>query len=250
MADDNMPRSMSTAALLDRDVMKQHMTNGNSFSIVRLSSVPPATQIPISTEPCFQRLSSCPASLTPQSNKHKRTHIDFDNTGRKEQPTARTGLTRAASHGYDPRLLLNPKSLHNAKLRKDDTLDTASSSEIETPPQRPSSAAPHFVFDSPNQDSLSHGQPDDEGTGYGKLIEQVHNVTKREERPVKRQKTEHLSQEDVNGSLAFAGGGKGGEIGEYMRQKRKEGLQESGPATSNIVDLTAGLCLTAFQKYV
>lgn len=249
MADDNMPRSMSTAALLDRNIMKQHMTNGTSFSTVRLGSAPLATQIPISTEPCSQRLPSCPASLTPQSDKQKRTHIDLDNTGGKEKPTARTGLTPAASHSYDPRLLLNPRSLHSAKLRKDDTLDTASSSEVETPPQRPSSAAPQFVFDSPNQDSLWHGQPDDEGTGYGKLIEQVHNVTKREERPVKRQKTEHLSQEDVNGSLAFAGGGKGGEIGEYMRQKRKEGLQESGP-TSNIVDLTAGLCSTASQKYV
>jgi len=234
-----MPRSTSAAALLDSNAMKLHMKNGDSFSNIRPSTAPLATQIPMSSEPRFQRPTSSPASLAQQPNERKRTHIDMDPSDRKEQLTTGIGPTRAAPPSYDPRLLLNPKSLHNTQQRKDDTLDTASSSEVETPPQRPFSAAPQFVFDSPNQDLLLHEQPDDEGARYGKLIEQVHNVTKREERPVKRQKTKHPSEEDVNGSLAFAGGSKGGEIGEYMRQKRKEGLQESGP-TSNVVDLTAG----------
>ena len=236
---DNNPNSTSMAALLDRKVMRQYMANGNFSQTLRSNSASPRTQVQIFTEPYSQRCSSGPASPTLQSNEKKRAHISLDNSGQKQPSTAGAAAARAPATGLDPKVLLNPRLLHSAARRKDDAFDTASSSEVETPPQRPISATPHFIFDSANQDPLLHEDTESEGGGYGKLIEQVHNVTKREDRPVKRQKTAHPLEGDVNGSSAFAGGGRGGEIGEYMKQKRKEGLQESGPA-SHIVDLTAG----------
>ena len=81
---------------------------------------------------------------------------------------------------------------------------------------------------------------ENDGIGLGHLIERVHNVSKRENRPSKKQKTEHVVEDEVDGPKAvFTGGSKNGEIGEYMRQKRQEGVQEAGP-TSSVVDLTAG----------
>jgi len=244
---DNNPRSPNMAALLDRKVMKQHIINGDSSShrAFRSASMPPASQVQLSTELVSQRPSSSHTSHAQESNRKKRAYVDLDNSDRKQQSTANTARARAPAPIFDPKLLLNPKSQHSTTRRKDDAFDTASSSEVETPPQRPISPTPQFIFASANQDPLIHEDIESEGGGFSKLIEQAHNVTKREERPVKRQKTDHYSEEDVNGALAFAGGGRGGEIGEYMRQKRKEGLQESGP-TPTIVDLTAGKYLTHF----
>ena len=73
----------------------------------------------------------------------------------------------------------------------------------------------------------------------GNLIERIHNVTHREDRPRKRQKSEQIrGEDDDQKKTSFAGGGKGGEIGEYMKQKRKEGQSSVGP--NPVVDLTGG----------
>ena len=239
---DKTPRSTSVAALLDRKIMKQRITNGDSLShqANRSATTPSSSQDHIPTELCSPRPSSSPTSLTQDSTERKCSYINLEDIDRNQQSTNDKIPTAIHASAYDPRVLLNPRSVHGTKGRKKDAIDTASSSEVETPPQRPLSAAPQFIFDSSNEDSLVDEQTESEGAGFGKLIEQVHNVSKREERPVKRQKIEHPLEEDVNGSqTAFVGGGRGGEIGEYMRQKRKEGLEESGPAPS-FVDLTAG----------
>lgn len=85
----------------------------------------------------------------------------------------------------------------------------------------------------------------------GGLIERMHNVSKREDRPQKKQKREHIGEDadDEQRKAVFAGGGKGGEIGEYMKQKRREGQQEAGP-TNAVVDLTAGtlFCCVASRR--
>ena len=81
-----------------------------------------------------------------------------------------------------------------------------------------------------------------EGQGQGSLIEQMHNVTNREERPVKKRKVEdnEFIGEDEQGKATF-GGGKGGDLGQYLKEKRKEGQENLGPANA-VVDLTGGEC--------
>jgi len=78
----------------------------------------------------------------------------------------------------------------------------------------------------------------------GNLIERIHGITQRDGCPQKRQKTTKTDEDDDGQRKAtFAGGGKGGEIGEYMREKRKEAQAESGP-NGTVVDLTAGTAAT------
>jgi hypothetical protein len=93
---------------------------------------------------------------------------------------------------------------------------------------------------------LQHRQDDDlssqdgeQPKGISSLIEQVHNVSTRTERPSKRRRIEHTNDAIDATKPAFSGGGKGGEIGEYMRQKRKQG-QEENKTGSSFVDLTVG----------
>lgn len=72
------------------------------------------------------------------------------------------------------------------------------------------------------------------GQGMGTLIERLHNVSQRGEPPQKRPKPHQIRTE--NRATTFVGGGKGGELGEYIKQKRNEGPITSGPAP--VVDLT------------
>lgn len=78
------------------------------------------------------------------------------------------------------------------------------------------------------------GLGEENGQGMGTLIERLHNVSQRGEPPQKRLKPYQIGTE--NRPTAFVCGGKGGELGEYMKQKRNEGLITSGPAP--VVDLT------------
>lgn len=80
----------------------------------------------------------------------------------------------------------------------------------------------------------------------GSMIERMHNVEKREGRPAKRQKKQHHDGDEEDsvkkkGASAQAGGS--GEMGEYLKEKRKELIEgQSGQQAlvSHIVDLTAG----------
>ena len=72
----------------------------------------------------------------------------------------------------------------------------------------------------------------------GSFIERMHGVTHRDERPQKKPKTIMPDDEDDK-KPTFVGGGKGGDVGEYMREKRIEAQANSVP-NSEIVDLTAG----------
>ncbi|KAI4243905.1 MAG: hypothetical protein L6R40_003287 [Gallowayella cf. fulva] len=81
-----------------------------------------------------------------------------------------------------------------------------------------------------------------ESQGLGSMIERMHGVSHREERPQKRQRIDH---EDIEDKVTFTGGSKDGEISQYLKQKRKEGedqaqAQAQAPDSASIVDLTGG----------
>lgn len=75
----------------------------------------------------------------------------------------------------------------------------------------------------------------------GHMLERMHNVTARTMMPQKRQKIHDDRQEDAR-KAEFHGGGKGGVIGEYMREKREEGRKEN-VAKGSVVDISAGQLL-------
>lgn len=83
----------------------------------------------------------------------------------------------------------------------------------------------------------------------GKMIERFHNVTERQERPRKKMKTEKDDDGEDGIKASFNGGGKGGEIGEYMKQKREEGRKDSGPVNT-VVDLTEGETFSGWQHAI
>ena len=72
----------------------------------------------------------------------------------------------------------------------------------------------------------------------GHMLERMHNVTDRNMMPQKRQKIHDNRQVDPR-KAEFSGGGKGGVIGDYMREKRDEGRKENG-AKGTVVDISAG----------
>jgi len=76
------------------------------------------------------------------------------------------------------------------------------------------------------------------GGGAGHMLERMHNITDRSMVPQKRQRVHDDRQ--ANGRKAeFNGGGKGGVIGEYMREKREDGRQENW-SKGTVVDISAG----------
>ncbi|KAL8672297.1 MAG: hypothetical protein Q9168_003240 [Polycauliona sp. 1 TL-2023] len=79
-----------------------------------------------------------------------------------------------------------------------------------------------------------------ESPGLSGMIERIHGVSQRVERPAKRQKFD--DDDEHSGKESFGGGGKNGEIAEYLKQKRKEGQDEveATAPTSAVVDLTGG----------
>ena len=178
--------------------------------------------------------------------------------GSKTEMAASRFATPTSASSWSPSQLLNPKGYDNTKKRKGTTPDTSLSvGEIASISSKSAPASPEFVFTTPGPDNSDESLQENDGIGLGNLIERVHNVSKRDDRPSKKQKTVHVLDDEADGPKAvFTGGSKNGEIGEYMRQKRQEGIQEAGPTsnsvdlTSSVVDLTEGTSLISWLRTV
>ncbi|KAL8847504.1 MAG: hypothetical protein Q9221_007459 [Calogaya cf. arnoldii] len=183
----------------------------------------PRTPRPDSTNHVSASMLLDPKSMKSQAAEGRGEHL------LESKVPSQSGTTPHISN-VSPRQLLDPKRFQqNPK--------TSSKS-----PSRPSS--PHDTMAATSPELLKVNQPYQppenlpEPQGLGGMIERIHNVTQRQERPQKRQKTDC---EDANDKVAFTGGGKNGEIGEYLKQKRKEGQEEAEVAAStSVVDLTGG----------
>lgn len=229
---------MSAAMLTDPKALKKHLANGTSPSshFDSSSSLPPHH----SSEPLISNFSlDAPIvfDFATRPSKDDAYHV-FEDKGKKSAMTQATGQTPSSQ--VDPRRLLDPINFSKTNGRIDvRSPSTASTYSGNPSPTRPSphqqnGGSPEF-----NGNGLNKRDHEDyKGQGMGSLIERVHNVTQREERPQKKKKTEAF-EDEKDKKTAFGGGGKGGEIGEYMKQK-KEGLEESGP-TAAVVDLTGGM---------
>ena len=232
---------LSTATLTDPKSLRKHLANGNppisSLLPARRGSEPPRSEFPF-------EMPFVPDS-TRQQSKDDAYHV-LENKGKKtfSSPNSTTA-GQAASDTFDPRHLLDPRGFKNDQRQRNSmSASTGSSSHQPTHPNRQLESRPFESNEEPyesNENGLHKRDREDyEGQGMGNMIERMHNVSQREERPQKKSKVENdeFDIEDDN-KVRFVGGGKGGEIGEYLKEKKKQGIAESGPVSA-VVDLTGG----------
>lgn len=222
------PNGPSLAALLmNPKAHKAHLSNGNPSFTTPHEMDPPSicsdseTGVSSSSEP---NLLDSPA-FTSKDDAHD--SLKGQGRGTKNSKTQAMPQPRQS---FDPRQLLDPKG--------------AASPQRGPSPKQQSGSSP--------SSNGSHKRPSEEpeAPGMGNFIERVHGITQREERPHKRIKTDNQSEADEEEKKAtFAGGGKGGDIGEYMREKRKEAQAKDGPQM-NVVDLTEGRQYDPSQVFV
>lgn len=163
-----------------------------------------------------------------------------------KKSTSSTNATmagQAASSTFDPRRLLDPKGFNNnQRQRESESASTESTLGKPSPSTLQLSGKSSKTNGNPPETN-GNGLPKQDhenydGLGIGSLIEKVHNVSQREERPRKKPRVEN-GEFDVeeDKKVSFFGGGKGGEIGDYLKEKKKQGIAESGPVNA-VVDLT------------
>lgn len=236
---------LSAAMLMDPKALKKHLANGTPISSHPESSSLPA---PRCSEPPHSEPSSG-ASLVPDTvtlrSKDEAYHVP-DNEGNKAMTSQNATMAgQAASSTFDPRRLLDPKGFNNAQRQIDSkSASTESTLAQPGPSNLQLSGKPSETQDNPrgtNVDGLHKRDHEDfDGLGMGSLIEKVHNVSQREERPRKKPKVENGDFEvEEDKKVGFIGGGKGGEIGDYLKEQKKQGIAGSGPVNA-VVDLTGG----------
>ena len=232
---------VSAAMLIDPKALKKHLANGTPISShfepsslpARRDSEPPQSESSLG-KPLVPH-------IAPQQAKNDAYYAP-DNQGKKAMSSQNaTMVGQAASNTFDPRRLLDPKSFNNDHRQRE--FKSASTESIS---DQPSPSDPQL-----NDSGLrKRDHEDHEGQGMGSLIEKVHNVSQREERPQKKSKVERSdfdAEEDKKAS--FVGGGKGGEIGDYVKEQKKQGIADSGPVNA-VVDLTGGTYLLIKQSSI
>ncbi|KAI9696843.1 MAG: hypothetical protein M1836_005205 [Candelina mexicana] len=233
------------------------LTNGSSYlphqllnpRAAQMANGTPLTSTSISNPATlqFQRASSEPSQatnyqpltssfLTSSSDLNDATlqNLTFQGIPRSQKASSLIGeIARPQTH-FDPRALLNPKGYLQrppSPKKKEEPLipEKPHTKRLWSESQDTSQSQPLNGGVKPRHDTEVHGQ------GMGNFIERMHNVSKREERPSKKQKCG--SEVDGEEKAAFAGGSKDGVLGQYVKKRKEEGRNEAG-TTSTVVDLT------------
>ena len=245
---------LSTATETDPKALKNHSSTGTPISShpelyslsARRDSEPSSSKSPSETP----RVSEI-ASQQSEDNAND----TFENKGKKTMNSQNpTNSEQAAPSTFDPRRLLDPKGFNKDQRQRDPKSTLIDSSSAQSAPSNVqlTGKAPEYNGD-PFKSKVSGSQKRDledwDGRGMGSLIEKVHNVSQREQRPQKKPKVEHGDfdvEEDKR--VGFVGGSQGGgDIGDYLKEKKKQGIAESG-TVNGVVDLTGGTYILIKQN--
>lgn len=180
--------------------------HGSEKSVPDLAGNLPDPAAPSSpTEPTLPQLPVEEAELTQPAQAQA--------SSRNSSQGASSSASNSSVPAYDPRALLNPKAV--------------------TKRARTESSQP---------EGTSAEQPTDDATGLGSMIERMHGVQHREDQPVKKQRRDHADGQ-AGAKTTFEGSGKNTVLGEYVNEQKKLGEKEASPlpASSSVVDLTAGM---------
>lgn len=239
------PTRLSAATLTDPKALKKHLANGtpipSHFETSSLSSR--RVSEPPHSETSFY-IHLLP-DIAPLQSKDDAYHI-LEHKGKKTMSAQNATMAgQAASSTFDPRRLLDPKGFSNGQRQRDSKSVSTQSSSCGPTPSNPQLNSKPSVSNGGLSEINVNGlhkrdREDYEGPGLGSLIERVHNVSQRGERPQKKPKIQKDDLDVEEGeTVKFVGGGNGGEIGDYLKEKRKQGIAESGPVNA-VVDLTGG----------
>ena len=237
---------LSAPTLTDPKSLKKHLDNGTPISSHSETSSLPARRG--SEPPYSESIFEIPflPDIALQRPKDD-AYLILENKGKKTMSVQNTTTAgQAASSTFDPRRLLDPKGFSNDQRQRDSQgasskpgsgQSISSDEQIASKPTENEEGSTETKVDCLNK----RDRKDYEGQGMGSLIESLHNVTQREGRPQKKSKIEkeQFGVEDDN-KVDFVGGGRGGEFGDYLKEKKKQGIAESGSANA-VVDLTGGM---------
>ena len=237
---------LSAPNLTDSQALKKHLDNGTPISShSELSSLPARRG---SEPPYSESASEIPflPDIALRRSKDDAYDILKDKGKKTVSIQSTTTAGHAASSTFDPRRLLDPKGFGNDQRHKDfqgastesaSDLPISSSGQLNSKATESNGGSTETKIDCLNK----RDRKDYEGQGMGSLIESLHNVTQREGRPEKKPKVEkdHFGVEGDK-KVDFVGGGKGGELGDYLKERKKQGIAESRSANA-VVDLTGGM---------
>lgn len=159
------------------------------------------------------------------------------------------GDARTASPRFEARALLDPKRFvkrpasEGGEIGPNGAASPLSWRSPNGPPRASSLALPTTNGQHPADNKQ-------ETSDLSGLIEKIHGVSTRESRPSKRPKLDDPSNENGDADTKvsnFTGGGKGGVIGQYMKEKKEEGKREAA-SNGTYVDLTGGEMNPQFEE--
>ena len=203
--------SFSPAMLLDRNAMRQSIGNGTSTLIS--PSDPDFTSLlrgaRQGSEP--PQFSFNPTSSSEVSSSKDDAHDILVHKGKKQASSKSQVNNPVPKTLFDAKQLLDPKSFKTGQRAKDKR-------------QKDTTTESNEASDAGSK----RGIEEHEGPGTGSLIERMHNVSQREERPQKRQKLDDAEQKEKDTNSTFTGAKKGGDLGDYIKEERKKGLESNG----------------------
>jgi hypothetical protein len=175
----------------------------------------------------------------PLSNMDILANRSSEGTGRQAtNNTLKKDAFARQSPDFDPRLLLNPK-----KTVKRPAGQISDDSPYSTPSPHNAYALlnPRGVKPPTPKSFTPEGTPN--GFGMASMMENLHGVQNRT-KPLtsKRRKSDDSAgiETENEKKATFVGAGKGGVIGDYMRQKREEGARDGATRPGPVVHTIAG----------
>ncbi|KAF4551915.1 SNF2 family N-terminal domain-containing protein 1 [Elsinoe fawcettii] len=163
--------------------------------------------------------------------------------GSNSKTSGRPATPPPAQNGASGTSTNNPTTPSRGKTSNDTTMSSSPLTPSKYNPAQllnPKSAQMRNAND-PQYKDIQAPQEDEAGAPsntYGSILERFHNVEKREAAPLKRRAVanEDDEQDRDKKKAKFTGGGKGGIIGESVREMRQKAQEAAGPGA--IVDLT------------
>ncbi|KAE8450534.1 hypothetical protein EG329_006265 [Mollisiaceae sp. DMI_Dod_QoI] len=211
---------------------------------------------PGSPEPRLNNHIYSPSPPTISSHQHD-AHAHILATGRSPSnvPTTANGTPAFPQQQWNPAALLNPRGFnptpsHNtpSNISHNGANNTNLAFQFDSPGGSPHSSFQSHPSPSPSHESIrSNGT---QGTGFaayangngqmrgmGHMLERMHNVADRDMIPQKRRKIVD-EREELQRKGEFSGGGKGGVLGQYMREQKEEGRKQAAARGTAPVDIS------------